>query len=132
MAKTIVRNQLVEFNGSDISNHVDMVTIEAKYEVKDVSGLGTVFKEKLLGQADATIKISGFQDMAGGSVDDLFSAVAGSNTPFPVVVTDTDSGKTWTMNSLLPVYQALNAKVGEPSAFDVTLECGDQLGIVAA
>lgn len=132
MAKFIFRNATVEVNTVDLSNHVDQVVVDEKWDVKEVTGLGSQFKEKKLGLADATIKIDFWQDFAAGTVDDTLAPLAGSNDAFPLTVTDLDSGKTWTMNALLPEYMPVNAKVGDPSSMSITFENGDQSGIVAA
>lgn len=137
MAITILRDASVVVNGVDLSNHVDTVEIDTKYDVVDVSAMGSTFKQKLLGLGDATIKVNFFQDYAAGEVDATLQALAGSNTSFPVVVKPTSAAPSttnpsYTMQSLLPEYTPINGKVGAASMTQITFENAAQTGIVRA
>lgn len=137
MAITILRDASVVVNGTDLSNHVDTVEIDTKYDVVDVSAMGSTFKQKLLGLGDGTIKVTFFQDFAAGEVDAVLNGLAGSNTTFPIVCKPTSAAPSttnpsYTMQALLPEYMPISGKVGAASQVSVTFENGSQTGIVRA
>ena len=138
MAKEIVQFEKVMVNSVDLTDHVDQVMISRKWDDNDVTGLGAVAHEHLLGLSDDTITLRFFQDFAASSVHQTLKTLAGSNTPFAVEITkDSRSGLSATnpkfsMQSLLPNYDILNGEIGKPSQTTITFVCGDQNGIVEA
>jgi hypothetical protein len=138
MAKQIIQFQKVTVNSVDLSDHVDTLTVSEKWDDNDVTGLGAVSHEHLLGLSDPQITLDFFQDFAASEVHATLKSLAGSNTPFAIVITvdgrssvSTTNPK-FTMNALMPNYDIMNGKVGAPSTTSVTFVCGDQNGIVEA
>lgn len=137
MAKVILKDASVTINGVDLSDHVDSVEISEKWDNKDVTSMGATMKQYLLGLGDGSIKVDFFQDFAAASVDATLSALAGSNTTFTVVCKPTSAAvsatnPSYTMTAVLPEYQPLSGKVGDPSKLSVTFMNNGSSGIVRA
>lgn len=137
MAKTILRNASVTVNSVDLSNHVRSVTIQESWDVVDVTAMGDTAKTNLLGIADAQVTVEFYQDFAATSVDATLSTLAGSNTPFSVVVKpDTAAvsatNPSYTMQAVLPQYTPVAGQVGNASTMSVTFRNASQTGIVRA
>jgi hypothetical protein len=134
MAKQILRNAFISVNGVDLSNHCSQVEIDIKNEEVDVTGFGANNKETKLGIGDATISATIFQDFAEGSVDATLHALAGSNTPFPVIVKPENAAKSKTnpeykMEAVLPDYKPVSGNVGAASTTQVTFRNATQTGV---
>lgn len=137
MAKTILRDVSVTVNSVDISDHVDTVEVDEQWEQVDVTGMGAAAREILLGLATASIKLNLFQDFGTASIDDTLSPLAGSNTPFAVVVKPTSgvvspTNPSFTLQGVLPQYTPISGQVGKASMMSVEILNADQSGLVRA
>lgn len=137
MAKTILRDVSVTVNAVDISDHVDTIEVDESWEQVDVTGMGAAAREILLGLATAGIKVTLFQDFAAASVDATLGPLAGSNTPFPVVVKPTSAAvgatnPSFTMQAVLANYTPLSGQVGKASQMSIEFLNADQSGLVRA
>ena len=136
MAKQILRDAFVEVNGVDLSDHVETVELDESWPNIDVTGMGARFKERLLGIGDASIKVNWFQDFAASEVHATLKGLAGSNTPFPVVLRPVKSlsvGATnpkFTMQSVMDAYSPIKGKVGDASMVPTTFWNADPSGVV--
>lgn len=136
MAKQIIQFEQVKVNSVDLTDHIDTVVVGEKWDDNDVSSLGALAHEHLLGLADPTIQLDFFQDFSASSVHATLGPLAGSNTPFPIEVTvDSRSGVSstnpkFTMMALLPNYDLINGSVGKPSKTSITFINGSGDGIV--
>jgi hypothetical protein len=135
--KFSARDISVSINGVDLSDHVKSVQTVEKWDDEDVTGMGAAAKEHLLGIPDASMVIEFFQDFDAGSVNATLSPLKGSNSPFPIIVKPTSAAvsatnPSYTMQGLLPEYNALDASVGKASTTKVTFVNGDPSGIVEA
>ncbi len=135
MAKLIARKVSLKVNGVDLSNHVQEIDFPEKWDNVDVTGMGSDYKERLLGIADASIVVTFFQDYASGVVDATLRPLAGSNTPFEVEVIPDSSLATsatnprYTMWAVLDAYTPVKGRVGEASTMQVTFFNATQTGI---
>lgn len=136
MAKQIIQFEKVTVNNVDLTDHIDTVILQEKWDDNDVSSLGALAHEHLLGLADPTLQLDFFQDFETGEVHATLGPLAGSNTPFPIVVT-TDSRSAvsatnpkFTMQCLMPNYDILNGTIGKPSKTSITFVNASQEGIV--
>lgn len=132
--KTVLRNAFISVNGVDLSNHFSQVEIDIKNDEIDVTGFGATNKETKLGLGDATISGTVFQDFAEGAVDATLHALAGSNTPFVVLVKPENATKSKTnpeykMEAVLPDYKPLSGSVGAASTTQVTFRNAASTGI---
>jgi hypothetical protein len=136
MAKQIIQFEKVQVNGVDLTDHISQVVAAEKWDDNDVSSLGALAHEHLLGLADPTIQLDFFQDFDVASVHATLGPLAGSNTPFPIVITTdsrvsvSSSNPKFTMQALMPNYDILNGQIGKPSTTSVTFVNAGQQGIV--
>ena len=92
MAKQILRDAYLSVNGVDLSDHVDTVALSEKWPSVDVTGMGSLFMERLLGIGDASAAVTFFNDYSSGEVHDTLHPLARSNTPFPIVIRPVKTG----------------------------------------
>jgi hypothetical protein len=135
MAKTILRDVTLSVDGVDLSEHVQQIEFDESWPNVDVTGMGAAFTERLLGIGDASIKVTFFQDFASSEVHDTLQPLAGSNTPFAVVVTPVSgsvstTNPSFTMQAVLDGYSPVKGKVGDASTMDVTFWNAAQTGVV--
>lgn len=138
MSKQIIQFEQVTVNSVDLTDHISQLVVQEKFDDNDVSSLGALAHEHLLGLADPTIQLDFFQDFDVASVHATLGPLAGSNTPFNIVVlTDSRAGvsvtnPSFTMSALMPNYDLLNGAIGKPSTTSVTFVNAGQNGIVEA
>lgn len=119
MAKLIARNVSFKVDGVDLSDHVQRVQANFKWDRVDVSAMGSIYKQYLLGLADAQITVDFFNDFASGSVYATLQPIAGSNTPFEVEVIPDSTLATSATNprlvmwSVLDGFDPINAQIGQ-------------------
>lgn len=138
MAKQIIQFEKVTVNAIDLSDHIDTLIVAEKWDDNDVSSLGATAHEHLLGLADPTIQLDFFQDFEASEVHATLGPLAGSNTPFPIVITTdgrigvSSTNPKFTMQALMPNYDILNGTIGKPSKTSVTFVNASGAGIVEA
>lgn len=119
MAKNIARNASLKVNGVLLSDHVRKLATSFKWDRIDTSAMGSIYKNYLLGLADASITVDFFNDTAAGSVYATLQPLAGSNTPFEVEVIQDSTLSTSATNprlvmfSVLDQFDFVNAEVGQ-------------------
>lgn len=134
MSKIVLTNASVVVNSVDLSNHVQKVTVDMKHDTVDVTSMGDVAKEYLLGLGDATIAVTFFQDFAASSVDATLQPLWANSSAFPVVVKPTNATASATNPAyngtfILPDYTALDGQVGAASMLTITFQNASQSGI---
>lgn len=137
MAKHVLRNARVEIGGTVLSDHVRSVTVTTSRPEADVTGMGATNTEIVLGIGDGSIEVEFLQDYQTGSVDQVLSPLAGSDTPFTVKVRATSAAISttnpeWQMTALLPEYSPIAGSVKDENATTVTFRNAAQAGIVRA
>jgi hypothetical protein len=137
MAKFIGRDVSVTVNAVDLSEWVKSATVSESWDDVDVTGMGANAKEHLLGIGDAYIEVEFFQDFAAAAVNATLKTIKGSNTPVEVIVKPTSdavsvTNPSYTMQAVLPEYNAIDASVGDASTTKVKFLNADQSGIVEA
>jgi hypothetical protein len=127
----------VSVNGVVLSDHVDSVDVKDTFEQKDVTGMGASAKQKVLVKAkESAIDIDFIMDYANASVDQTLRPLAGSNTPFTVIVRPTSATASttnpqFTLMALLPEWDYVNVGgVGDVGKAKAGFVCGDSTGIV--
>lgn len=136
MAKQVIQFEKVTVNGIDLSDHIETIVASEKWDDNDVSSLGATAHEHLLGLADPTIQLNFFQDFSPSEVHATLGPLAGSNTPFPIVITVdgrsavSAANPKFTMQALMPQYDILNGSIGKPSTTSITFVNGGPNGIV--
>ena len=134
MGKLVLTNAQVLVNSVDISNHVSSVDIEDARDEVDVSSMGDVNHEIVLGLGDATITVTVFNDYAAGNIDSQMWPIHVSNTPVPVEIRPvlgarSTSNPGYTMTALLPSYHPIAGDVGSAVTTDLVFRNGAQAGL---
>lgn len=134
MAKVVGTNIQVLVNSVDISNHVSGVDIEGVRDEVDVTSMGDVNKEIVLGLGDVTFTVTVFNDYAVGNIDSQMFALWQTNTPFTVEIRPNASARSasnpgYTMSALLPGYHPINGSVGDAITSDLVFRNAAQAGL---
>jgi hypothetical protein len=134
MSKIVLTNAQVLVNAVDISNHVQSVDIESVRDEVDVTSMGDVSKEIVLGLGDVTFTITVFNDYAVGNIDSQMFALHTTNTPFAVEVRPVNGARStsnpaYLIQALLPSYHPINGDVGSPVTTDLVFRNASQTGL---
>ncbi|HET6917182.1 MAG TPA: hypothetical protein VFH56_13905 [Acidimicrobiales bacterium] len=119
MAKTIARDVSLKVNGVLLSDHVHKIAANFKWDRVEVSSMGAIYKQYLLGLSDASITVDFYNDYSAGSIHATLQPLAGSNTPFEVEVIPDSTLATSATNprlvmwSVLDGYDFADATVGQ-------------------
>lgn len=126
MAKTILKDVVIDVNGVQLQDHASEVSIETEFDEQDTTSFGSTYKENQRGLGDATVTVSFFQDFDAASVDATLWPLSQSDTPFPLIIRPS-SGVASATNpayslpaALLYSYSPLAGSVGEPSTTEVS------------
>ena len=134
MAKLVLTGAQVLVNAVDVSNHVQSVNIEVQRDEVDVTSMGDVNKEIVLGLGDVTMTVTVFNDYAVGNIDSQMFALNATNTPFTVEIRPTTGARStsnpgYTMSALLPNYNPINGSVGDAVTTDLVFRNAAQAGL---
>ena len=134
MAKLVLTNAQVLVNAVDISNHVQSVDIEGVRDEVDVTSMGDVNKEIVLGLGDVTVTVTVFNDYAVGNIDSQMFSLWQTNTPFTVEVRPVNGARStsnpgYTMSALLPTYHPINGSTGDAVTSDLVFRNAAQAGL---
>jgi hypothetical protein len=134
MAKLVLTGAQVLVNSVDISNHVQSVDIEVARDEVDVTSMGDVNKEIVLGLGDVTMTVTVFNDYAVGNIDSQMFALNATNTPFTVEVRPTTGARStsnpgYTMQALMPGYHPINGSIGDAVTTDLVFRNASQTGL---
>lgn len=137
MAKLILTDAFIEVDGTDLSSHVNQVSLEMPDDEVEVSGFGSAMKEYGKGLSDATITATFIQDFDSGLVDDTLWDLKQSDESFDVVIRPTsdavsDTNPEFSMSALLYNYSPLSGGLGDASTTEVTFRNASQEGISRA
>lgn len=135
MSKQVLTNAFVQINSVNISDHVQSVDIQSTRDEVDVTSMGDVSKEIILGLNDVSIQVTFFQDHAAGSIDSQLFALHTTNTPFPVEIRPQNAARStsnaayFLTGALLSEYHPINGSVGDAETTDVTFRNANQAGL---
>lgn len=135
MAKLVLTNAQVLVNSVDISNHVSSAEIAVARDEVDVTSMGDVNKEIVLGLGDVTITVTVFNDYAAASIDSQMFPLSQTNTPFVVEVRPVNGARSttnpgYTCTCLLPSYNPISGSVGNAVTTDLVFRNASQTGLV--
>ena len=135
MAKLVLTNAQVFVNSVDISNHVSAVDIAGVRTEVDVSSMGDVNSEIVLGLGDVTITITVWNDYAVANIDSQMFPLWQTNTPFPVEIRPVNGARStsnpgYTMTALLPTYNPISGSMGAATSSTLSFRNASQTGLV--
>ena len=125
--KFVFKDASVSVSGTDLSDHVSSVTIEAPYDEVEMTAMGDDSHNALPGLRADSIAIELHQDFASGSVDSVLSALNGSAAGGAIEVRPTSAavGATnpkWAGTGLLFGYSPLSGGVGDGAKVSATFK----------
>lgn len=116
-------NPQITLNSVDLSNHVDMVTIDYTVADIDTTTFGQVAKTRVGGLQDNKLTIEFVQDFALSSVDQTLYPLIGTLVSFNIKPTNaatTSINPAYTGSVLITEYKPLDGKVGDLLKMSVT------------
>jgi hypothetical protein len=137
MGKLVLKDASVTVNDVDLSDHVRSVTLTETWDTENTTAMGDDFKVNTPTLGDCEIVVEFWQDYAAAEVDATLHSLAGSQTPFDVVVKPTSAAvsatnPSYTQSSILPSYQPFGGQVGSVTTVPATFKNADGAGITRA
>jgi hypothetical protein len=131
MAKTILKNVLIEVDGTDLTERASSVTINTSADDVNVDTFGSDYHQHDRGLKEASITVTFLQDFAASQVDETLWPLSESGDDFIVTVADLDSpgSDPFSITAKLFDYQPISGSVGEASTTDVTFQNAGADGI---
>ncbi|RPH37045.1 MAG: hypothetical protein EHM90_00410 [Chloroflexi bacterium] len=133
--KEVLRDVVVEVDGTDLSDHFTQVTVEDSANEVDSTAFGSVYTQAMKGMRTCQITGTVQQDFAAASVHSVLNDLNNQDTPFEVLVTPRSAAVSATnpqfrlAESQLLGYMPLSGGVGDLSTTDVTFTNAGDTGI---
>lgn len=118
----ILVNPKIVINSVDLTNRIDMVTIEQMYTDVDVSTFGTTSKQHAAGLSDNKFTLEFTQDFSAASVDATIFPLVGLTTTvavLPVNAATSSVNPSYTFTVVVLQWKPLDGKVGDASKVSV-------------
>jgi hypothetical protein len=118
LGSLILTNPQVIIASTDLTVHIDQITIESSLADIDVSTFGTTSKLHLAGLSDNKFTISFLQDFANGSVDQTIWPLVGGTTAVsvkPVNAATSSVNPCYTFVAVVLDWKPIDAAVGAVS-----------------
>jgi hypothetical protein len=123
MAKIVLTNPSITVGGVDLSDHINNITLETKYDIIETTTFGSTAKTRVAGLADNQITLDFMQDFASGSVEATIFPLLGTTTSIvikPVAGTTTTTNPQYTVSALVADWTPLKGGVGQLATASVT------------
>lgn len=134
MAKQVLKNAYVSVDGTNLSDHVSSVTIEANADKVEFTGFSANYREYGQGLKDANISIEVFQDYASASVDQVIAPLHTSGGTFALIIRPDSAAKSatnpeYTMTAKVYDYSPLNGAVGDANTTSISFANAGTAGL---
>ncbi len=118
---------LFKYNGVDLTNHVQSVTINQSFDDIDITPMGSISKQHAPGLRDDSVDVTFFNDYATSSVDATLFPFLGSTTGATVLIqtsgaTVSATQPSYTFVGCLYNYTPIDGTVGTASMNKVTFK----------
>lgn len=119
MGKFVLTDAYITINGTDLSDHIDSVTITQTKAAVESTGMGSGGgRERIGGLSDDTIELEIQNDYASASVHAVLSPLQANSTEFPIVVRAfasavSETNPQWAGTGILFDYTPLDGKIGD-------------------
>ena len=123
MAKIVLTNPSITVGGVDLSDHINNITLETKYDIVETTTFGSTAKTRVAGLADNQISIDFMQDFGSSSVEATIYPLLGTTTSIvvkPVAGTTTSTNPQYTVSALVADWTPLKGGVGQLATASVT------------
>lgn len=125
MAKIVLINPFIEVNGTNLSDHVESVTVSLVKDEIETTNFGGSGRERIAGLKDDSFEMTFQADYAAASVDSVLYPLWDNETEFTVKVRPTSAAVSTTNpeysgTCILLEYEPITGDVGELSTTEVT------------
>jgi len=123
MAKLVLTNPSITIGGIDLSDHINNVTIDTKYDIVETTAFGDTAKKRVAGLADNSISIDFMQDYGSSSVEATIYPLLGTAAAIvikPVAGTTTATNPQYTVSAVVSEWQPLKGQIGALATASVT------------
>ena len=123
MAKIVLTNPSITVGGVDLSDHINNITLETKYDIVETKTFGSTAKTRVAGLADNQISIDFMQDFGSSSVEATIYPLLGTTTSIvikPVAGSTTSTNPQYTVSALVADWTPLKGGVGQLATASVT------------
>lgn len=123
MAKLVLTNPSITIGGVDLSDHINNITLETKYDIVETTTFGSTAKTRVAGLADNQITLDFMQDFAGSSVEATIYPLLGTTAAIvikPVAGSTTTTNPQYTVQALISDWTPLKGGVGQLATASVT------------
>ena len=123
MAKLVLTNPSITIGGIDLSDHINNITLETKYDIIETTTFGSVAKSRVAGLADNSISLDFMQDFASSSVEATIYPLLGTATTIvikPVAGTTTTTNPQYTVSAVVSDWTPLKGGIGQLATASVT------------
>lgn len=132
MATFVLYDAHLSVAGTDLSDHVRSVTIDAGQNLVDDTAMGDAFVSNAAGLATWSISVEFLQDYATSKVDATLEALLGIGNTAALIVRPTSSAKgsanpEYTGTGILESYNPIGGAVGDQSMASATFQSASAL-----
>jgi hypothetical protein len=123
MAKLVLTNPSITIGGIDLSDHINNITLETKYDIIETTTFGSTAKSRVAGLADNSISLDFMQDFAASNVEATIYPLLGTATTIvikPVAGTTTTTNPQYTISAVVSDWTPLKGAIGQLSTASVT------------
>lgn len=123
MAKLVLTNPSITIGGVDLSDHINNVTLDTKYDIVETTAFGSTAKTRVAGLADNSVTIDFMQDFGSSSVEATIYPILGTATSIvikPVAGTTTTTNPQYTISAVVSEWQPLKGGIGQLATASVT------------
>ena len=123
MAKLVLTNPSITIGGVDLSDHINNVTLDTKYDIVETTAFGSTAKTRVAGLADNSVTIDFMQDFEASSVEATIYPILGTATSIvikPVAGTTTTTNPQYTISAVVSEWQPLKGGIGQLATASVT------------
>jgi hypothetical protein len=124
MAKIVLTDAKVTINSVILSDHINNITIDTKYDIVETTGFSsTAAKTRVAGLADNTVTLDFMQDYAASNVEATIYPLIGSTTTVviqPASTAVSTTNPTYTFTALVSEWQPLKGQIGSLATASVT------------
>ena len=124
MAKIVLTDAKVTINSVILSDHINNITIDTKYDIVETTGFSsTAAKTRVAGLADNTVTLDFMQDYAAANVEATIYPLIGSTTTVviqPASTAVSTTNPTYTFTALVSEWQPLKGQIGSLATASVT------------
>lgn len=123
MAKIVLTNPSITIGGVDLSDHINNITLETKYDIIETTTFGSTSKTRVAGLADNNITLDFMQDFGSSSVEATIYPLLGTATSIvikPVAGTTTTTNPQYTVSAVVADWTPLKGGIGQLATASVT------------